>query len=228
MSVFKKALFGQFVQIAKAMSSSNRLEMLEFLAQCEYSVEDLATVMGLSVANTSHHLQRLRHAGLVTTRKESQRVFYRLDGDDVLELMESLRGVAKRHLVEVDQLIDTYLTSKDDMEPVSRDELMRRAKEGSVTVLDVRPQSEYAAGHLPGAVNISLAKLKKHLSEFNPEHEIIAYCRGPFCVLAFEAVKLLRGKGFQARRLQDGYPEWKRAGLPVETVKMMSIGGLYE
>ncbi len=217
MSRFKKKLFEQFAQIAKAMSSGNRLEMLEFLAQCEYSVEDLARAMGLSVANTSHHLQQLRHAGLVMTRKDGQRVFYRLNGEDVNELVGCLRTVAERHLSEVDQLVSTYLTSKDSMEPIPREELIQRAKEGSVTVLDVRPPVEYAAGHLPGAVNIPLTELKKHLGELNPEHEIVAYCRGPYCVLAFEAVKQLRAKGFHVRRLQDGYPEWKNAGLPVES-----------
>ena len=217
MSTFKKKLFEQFAQIAKAMSSGNRLEMLEFLAQCEYSVEDLARAMGLSVANTSHHLQQLRHAGLVMTRKDGQRVFYRLNGEDVNELVGCLRTVAERHLSEVDQLVSTYLTSKDSMEPIPREELIQRAKEGSVTVLDVRPQVEYAAGHLPGAVNIPLTELKKHLGELNPEYEIVAYCRGPYCVLAFEAVKQLRAKGFHVRRLQDGSPEWKNAGLPVES-----------
>tara|TARA_R110002167_G_scaffold51814_10_gene149969 strand:- start:2050 stop:2712 length:663 start_codon:yes stop_codon:yes gene_type:complete len=217
MSTFKKALFEQIAQIAKAMSSGNRLEMLEFLAQCEYSVEDLSKVVGLSVANTSHHLQQLRHAGLVTTRKEGQRVFYRLNGDDVIELVGSLRQVAERHSAEMQQLVNTYLTAKDDMEALPRDELMQRAKEGSATVLDVRPPGEYAAGHLPGAVNVPLAELEKHLAEFDPKQEIVAYCRGPYCVLAFEAVKLLRGKGFRVRRLQDGYPEWKSAGLPVES-----------
>jgi rhodanese-related sulfurtransferase/biotin operon repressor len=216
MSTFKKSLFEQFARIAKAMSSGHRLEMLEFLAQCEYSVEALADLMQLSVANTSHHLQQLRQAGLVTSRKEAQRVFYRLDGDDVVELLESLRCVAGRHREEVARLVHTYLDSRDAMEPVPREELLQRVKEGSVTVLDVRPAIEYAAGHLPGAVNIPLAKLKKHLAEFDPNQEIIAYCRSPYCVLAFEAVKLLRGKGFNVRRLQDGYPEWKLAGLPVE------------
>lgn len=216
MSTFKKALFEQFAQIAKAMSSGNRLEMLEFLAQCEYSVEDLSKVMSLSVANTSHHLQQLRHAGLVTTRKEGQRVFYRLNGEDVIELVGSLRHVAERHLAEMHQLVNTYLTTKDGMEPIPRDELMQRAKEGSATILDVRPPGEYAAGHLPGAVNVPLAELEQHLAEFDPNQEIVAYCRGPYCVLAFEAVKMLRGKGFSVRRLQDGYPEWKSAGLPVE------------
>lgn len=217
MSTFKKALFEQFALIAKAMSSGNRLEMLEFLAQCEYSVEDLSKVMDLSVANTSHHLQQLRHAGLVTTRKEGQRVFYRLNGEDVIELVGSLRHVAEGHLAEMHQLVNTYLTSRDDMEPLPREELMQRAREGSATVLDVRPPGEYAAGHLPGAVNIPLAELEQHLAEFDPQQEIVAYCRGPYCVLAFEAVKLLRGKGFRVRRLQDGYPEWKSAGLPVES-----------
>jgi len=217
MSSFKKSLFKQFAHIAKAMASGNRLEILEFLAQCEYSVEDLAKVMGLTVANTSHHLQQLRHAGLVSTRKEAQRVFYRLSGDDVTELVNSLRHVAERHLAEVNQLVDTYLVSKDSMEPIPRTELLERARQGLVTVLDVRPPAEYAAGHLPGAVNIPLAELEKHLLELDPGQEVVAYCRGPHCVLAFDAVARLREKGLKARRLQDGFPEWKQAGLPVES-----------
>ena len=216
MSTFKKNLFEHFAQIAKAMGNGNRLEMLEFLAQCEYSVEDLAKVTGLSVANTSHHLQQLRHAGLVTSRREGQRIFYGLNGEDVIELLVNLRNVAERHLLEVNQLVNTYLDSKDSMEPIPRDELMQRAKEGLVTVLDVRPPVEYAAGHLPGAVSVPVAELKKYLTQLDPEQESVAYCRGPYCVLAFDAVKLLRSKGFRIRRLQDGYPEWKSAGLPVE------------
>lgn len=219
MSNFKTALFTQFAQVSKAMSSFNRLIMIEYLAQCEHSVEELANVMELSVANTSHHLQQLRHAGLVASRKEGQRVYYRLSGEDVVELMASLRSVAGRHLAEVDHLINTYLTRKDNMEPISRDELMKRVKEGSVTVLDVRPPAEYAAGHLPGAINVPLAQLKKHLAAFAPTQEIVAYCRGPYCVLAFKAVHLLRRKGLKARRLQDGYPEWRQAGLSVEYSK---------
>jgi rhodanese-related sulfurtransferase/DNA-binding transcriptional ArsR family regulator len=218
MANFKKTLFDQFAHIAKAMASGNRLEILEFLAQCEYSVEDLAKVMGLTVANTSHHLQQLRHAGLVTTRKEAQRVFYRLSGDDVMDLVNSLRHVAERHLAEVNQLVDTYLVSKDSMEPIPRAELLSRVREGLVTVLDVRPPAEYAAGHLPGAVNIPLAELEKHLTELDTGQEVVAYCRGPHCVLAFDAVARLREKGLKARRLQDGFPEWKQAGLPVESV----------
>jgi rhodanese-related sulfurtransferase/DNA-binding transcriptional ArsR family regulator len=216
MSTFKKALFEQFATVAKALSSGNRLEMLEFLAQCDYSVEALAKVMGLSVANTSHHLRQLHHTGLVTTRKEGQHVFYCLKSEDVMELVGSLRTVAERHLDEVQHLVDSYLTKKDSLDPIPRVELMRRAKEGTVTVLDVRPPAEYAAGHLPGAVNIPLAELKKRLAEFDLDQEIVAYCRGPYCILAFEAVKRLREMGFRARRLQDGYPEWKASGLPVD------------
>lgn len=218
MANFKKTLFEQFAHIAKAMASGNRLEMLEFLAQCEHSVEDLAKVMGLTVANTSHHLQQLRHAGLVTTRKEAQRVFYKLSGGDVVDLLSSLRNVAERHLAEVNQLVDTYLVSKDSMEPIPRAELLERVRQGLVTVLDVRPPEEYAAGHVPGAVNIPLARLELHLSELDPDSEVVAYCRGPHCVLAFDAVARLRKKGLKARRLQDGFPEWKQAGLPVESV----------
>ena len=217
MAGFKKSLFDQFAHIAKAMASGNRLEILEFLAQCEYSVDDLAKVMGLTVANTSHHLQQLRHAGLVTTRKEAQRVFYRLSGDDVVDLLTSLRKVAERHSAEVNQLVNTYLVSKDSMEPIPREELLERARQGLVTVLDVRPPEEYAAGHVPGAVNIPLTQLEQHLSELDSDHEVVAYCRGPHCVLAFDAVARLRKKGIKARRLQDGFPEWKQAGLPVET-----------
>lgn len=216
MTTFKKSLFEKFAQVAKAMASANRLEMLEFLAQCDYSVEDLAGVMELSVANTSQHLQQLRHAGLVTSRKDGQRVYYRLNGEDVFGLVVNLRCVAEKHLAEVDLLANTYLTSKDSMEPIPRDELMLRAIEGSIIVLDVRPSEEYTAGHLPGAISVPLSELQKRMATFDPKQEIVAYCRGPYCILAFEAVKLLRSNGFQVRRLQDGYPEWKNAGLPVE------------
>jgi len=218
MAKFKKLIFEQFAHIAKAMGSGNRLEMLDFLAQCECSVEDLANLMGLSVANTSHHLQQLRHAGLVTTRKEAQRVFYGLSGDDIIDLVYCLRNVAERHLAEVNNLVDTFLISKDSLEPIPREELLQRARQGLVTVLDVRPPDEYAAGHVPGAVNIPLFELEQHLQELDPEREMVAYCRGPHCVLAFDAVAHLREKGLKARRLQDGFPEWKQVGLPVEFV----------
>lgn len=213
---FKQDLFTQFARVAKALSSPNRLELLEFLAQGERSVEALAKVAGLSVANTSQHLQQLRQAGLVTARKEGLHVHYRLSGDDVVGVLECLRRVAENHLADVSKLVDSYLTVKDSLEPLPAEELLSRARDGLVTVLDVRPPEEYAAGHLPGAINIPLAELEQHLAQLPRENEVVAYCRGPYCVLAFEAVRRLRAQGYQARRLENGYPEWKKAGLPVE------------
>lgn len=214
---FKHDLFSQFARVGKALSNANRLELLEFLAQGERSVEELAKVSGLTVANTSQHLQQLRQAGLVTTRKQGQHVYYRLTGDDVVQLLGCLRRVAEHHVAEVEKLVNTYLTVKDDLEPVPAKELLERARKGLVTVIDVRPPEEYAAGHLPGAVNIPLSELEAHLEELDPSQEVVAYCRGPHCVLAFDAVARLREKGLKARRLEDGYPEWKLKGLPVET-----------
>lgn len=216
---FKQQLFAQFARVGKALSHGNRLEVLEFLAQGERSVEDLAGVAGLTVANASQHLQQLRQAGLVTSRKEGLKVFYRLSGDDVLGLLEALRHVAGRHLAEVSHLVNTYLYIKDELEPVPREELINRVRDDLVTVIDVRPPLEYAAGHVPGAVNIPLDELESRLEELDPGQEIVAYCRGPHCVLAFDAVARLREKGIKARRLEDGYPEWRLAGLPVEESK---------
>ena len=213
---FKQHLFAQFARVGKALSNSNRLELLEFLAQGERSVEQLATVAGLTVANTSQHLQQLRQSGLVESRKKGLQVFYRISGDDVIDLLNALRGVAERHVAEVDRLVNSFLTVKDDLEPLPRQELLQRVRDGLVTVIDVRPVEEYAAGHVPGAVNIPLAELEKHLNDFDTSQEIVAYCRGPHCVLAFDAVAQLRKQGFRARRLEDGYPEWKLAGLPIE------------
>jgi len=217
-SGFKHDLFAQFARVGKALGNGNRLEILEFLAQGERSVEALAKVAGLSVANTSQHLRHLREAGLVSTRKEGLKVYYRLSSDEVVTLIDALRRVAEHHVAEVERLVNSYLTVKDDLEPILRDELLARARDGQVTVIDVRPPEEYAAGHLPGAVNIPLAELEQRLAELgkNKDQEIVAYCRGPHCVLAFDAVARLREKGLKARRLQDGYPEWKTAGLPVE------------
>jgi len=196
---FKRELFAQFARIAKAMSHGNRLELLEHLAQGERSVDALARASGLSIANTSQHLQQLRNAGLVTCRKVGLNVFYRLSGDDVQALIEDLRGVAQRRLADVDRLINGYLTVKDDLEPVPADELLERARKGDVTVLDVRPEEEYAVGHLPGAVNVPLSELEARLDTLDPDREVIAYCRGPHCVLAFDAVAHLRKKGRAAR-----------------------------
>lgn len=217
MGNFKHDLFAQFARVAKAMSNGYRLELLEFLAQGERSVDALAQVSGLSVANTSQHLQQLRQSGLVTNRKEGHKVFYRLSGMDVTALLNALRGVAERHLADVDRLVDDFLTVKDNLEPLPTQELLERAREGLVTVLDVRPEEEYASGHLPGAINIPLGDLEKHLDKLNHDQEIVAYCRGPHCVLAFDAVAKLRKKGMSARRLSGGLPEWKLEGLPVES-----------
>lgn len=213
---FKHELFGQFARMGKALGNGNRLELLEYLAQGERSVEELARVSGLTVANASQHLQQLRQAGLVKARKQGLKVFYSLSGSDVIDLLDALRTSAERHLAEVNQLVQTYLTVKDDLEPVPRRDLLERVRDGLVTVLDVRPPEEYAAGHLPGAINIPLKELEQRLDELDPSQEVVAYCRGPHCVLAFDAVAALRARGRAARRLQDGYPEWEREGLPVE------------
>lgn len=213
---FKHDLFSQFARVAKAMSNGYRLELLEFLAQGERSVEALAQVSGLTIANTSQHLQQLRQAGLVINRKEGHKVYYRLSGMDVSALLGSLREVAERHLADVGRLVDDYLKVKDSLEPVPAEELLQRVRSGLVTVLDVRPQVEYEAGHLPGAINIPLDELEKHLDELDREAEIVAYCRGPHCVLAFDAVSRLRDQGINARRLDGGLPEWQLEGFPVD------------
>lgn len=215
MASFKHDLFNQFARVGKALSNGNRLELLEFLAQGERSVDELSKISGLSVANTSQHLQQLRQAGLVVSRKQGLKVHYRLSGDDVLLLLNALREVAERHVSDVDRLVDSYLTMKDDLEPIPREELLQRAKDGLVTVLDVRPAEEFAAGHVPGAVNVPLETLEQFLDQLGSDQEIVAYCRGPHCVLAFDAVAKAREKGINARRLEDGFPEWRLAGLPV-------------
>ncbi|HKJ09109.1 MAG TPA: metalloregulator ArsR/SmtB family transcription factor [Gammaproteobacteria bacterium] len=212
----KHELFAQFARIGKAMSSPQRLEFIEYLAQGERSVEALAQVAGQSIANTSQHLQQLRQAGLVVARKEGQRVYYRVSGDDVVLLLDRLRAVAERHLADVSHLVRTYLDTKDELEPVQADDLLARVRGGEVTVLDVRPPEEFAAGHLPGAINIPLDELEARLREIDPAQEVVAYCRGPYCVLSYDAVARLRERGIRARRLKDGYPEWHIAGLPVE------------
>lgn len=214
-SGFKSLLFEQFARIGKALGSPHRLEMLELLAQRERTVEEMASLTTLSLANASQHLQQLRSAGLVTSRKEGLYVHYRLAGVDVLDLLITVQRIAEVHLSDIDRLIEKYLSSKDELEPVSREELLRRAREGGVTVLDVRPAEEYAAGHVAGAINIPLRDLEDHLHVFDHSHEIVAYCRGAYCVLAFEAVAKLRALGFTARRLEGGFPEWQRAALPV-------------
>lgn len=212
----KQALFAEFATVARALGHSHRLEILEHLAQGERGVEALSRRIGLSIANTSQHLQQLRRAGLVSPRRDGKFVLYSLADDTVLGLLSSLRQVAERNVAEVDRIVRGYFADRDNLEPVSREELLERSREGLVTVLDVRPRDEFALGHLPGAVNIPLDDLEARLADLDPGQEIVAYCRGTYCVLSFEAVAELRRRGFRVRRLEDGYPEWKAAGLPVE------------
>jgi rhodanese-related sulfurtransferase/DNA-binding transcriptional ArsR family regulator len=211
----KKALFAAFASVARALGSEHRLDLLEHLAQGERSVETLAERTGIPFASVSQHLQALRNAGLVAARRDGRRVLYGLADDGVIRLVDALREVAERRNGEAERVISGYFHDRDGLEPVSRKELLARIKAGVVTVLDVRPPDEFACGHLPGALNIPLSELRKRLAELPPKQEVVAYCRGPWCVLAFEAVALLRKHGHKARRLDGGLPEWKIAGLPV-------------
>jgi rhodanese-related sulfurtransferase/DNA-binding transcriptional ArsR family regulator len=211
----KQALFAQFAAVAKTLGHTHRLELLEQLAQGERSVEVLAQRTGLSIANASQHLQHLRRAGLVASRRDGKFVYYRLADDGVLDLLAALRRIAERNIAEVQQVIRSYFDKRDSLEAVSREELVERSRAGTVTILDVRPEDEFALGHLPGALNIPLRELEARLGEIDPKQEIVAYCRGPYCVLSYEAVAQLRPRGFKVRRLEDGLPEWRAAGLPV-------------
>jgi rhodanese-related sulfurtransferase len=212
----KTALFDGFAVVGKALASGRRIELLDVLANGERTVEGLARQSGLSVANTSQHLQILRQAGLVSRRREGTSVHYRLAAPEAFALLQALRGLAASRLADVERLATAYLGARDELEPVTRQELARRLEDGdSLVMLDVRPTEEHAAGHLPGAVSIPLAELRRRLRELPRDREIVAYCRGPFCAFAHEAVALLRREGFQARRLQDGLPEWQAAGLAV-------------
>lgn len=202
--------------MARALGHPHRLELIEHLAQGERGVEALSERVGLSIANGSQHLQQLRRAGLVASRRDGKFVLYRLADDTVLSLLSELRQVAERNVAEVDRIVRGYFADRDSMMPVSREELLERSRAGFVTVLDVRPEDEFAAGHLLGAVNIPLSELEARLAELDLDHEIVAYCRGAYCILSFEAVAELRRCGFRVRRLEDGYPEWRAAGLPVE------------
>lgn len=212
----KQALFEQLAVVSRALGSAARLELLDFLAQGERNVEELAGVAGLSVANTSKHLQQLKSAGLVEAHRDGKHVRYRLADDRVLDAIRDLRILAGAHLDQVNDLVASFLRSRDALEPVPASELMERAHDGVVTVIDVRPPEEYAQGHIPGALNIPLDKLKQRLKGLPRDREIVAYCRGAWCVLSYEAVARLRKAGLKARRLEDGLPEWRRAGLPVE------------
>ncbi len=211
----KQALFAQFAAVAKTLGHAHRLELLEQLAQGERSVEVLADRTGLSVANASQHLQLMKRAGLIVTRRAGKFIYYRLADDGILDALTALRRVAERNVAEVERIVRSYFDKRDEMDPVSRQQLLKLTGEGAVTVLDVRPADEFALGHVQGAINIPLRVLKRRLAELNPKQDIVAYCRGEYCVLAFEAVALLRAQGFKARRLEDGLPEWRASGFPV-------------
>lgn len=212
----KSALFDAFASVAQALGSGRRAEIVDVLAQGERSVEEIAGEISHSVANTSQHLQVLARAGLVRSRREGTRVFYRLASDRVAELWAAVRDVAVRHVAEVNVLADEYLGARDGVEQLSAKELAQRLARGDVVVLDVRPEPEFRAGHIAGARSVPLPELEALAATLAKRREVIAYCRGPYCVYADDAVRLLRERGLNARRLDIGYPEWQRAGLPVE------------
>jgi rhodanese-related sulfurtransferase/DNA-binding HxlR family transcriptional regulator len=211
----KDALFDGFAEIAKALGHGRRAEIVDVLAQGERHVEEIAAEIGQSIANTSFHLRALATAGLVATRRDGTRIYYRLSSDQVAQLWESLREVAVAHHATLDALAEAYLGNRDGLEQIDRDELARRLHDGDLIVIDVRPTAEYAAGHIAGAVSIPIDRLARQLRTLPPDVDVVAYCRGPFCVFADNAVRLLRRRGLRARRLEDGFPEWRRAGLPV-------------
>ncbi len=213
---FKSQVNDQFARIAKAIANTHRLEIVDVLAQGERSVEELANEADLSIANTSQHLQALREAHLVTSRRAGLRIYYRLADPVVFRLVQVVREVAQRQLVEVERIVDTFLTDRKSMEPMTLKELLTRLHEPELIILDVRPALEYAQGHIPGARSMPIDELKTRLNELSPEQEIVAYCRGPYCVFADEAVETLVALGYQARRMQEGYPDWKLANLPTE------------
>jgi rhodanese-related sulfurtransferase/predicted transcriptional regulator len=212
----KAALFDAFASVAQALGSGRRAEIVDVLAQGERSVEELASEIDQSVANTSHHLQLLARAGLVRSRRAGTRIYYRLASDRVAELWMAVREVAERHVAEVHVLAEEYLGERDGVEQVAADELEQRLKKGTVIVLDVRPEPEFRAGHIPGALSAPLDSLEQVAAKLPRRREIVAYCRGPYCVYADDAVRLLRERGLKARRLDVGFPEWRRAARPVE------------
>jgi len=214
-------LYTAWADIARALGSARRVELLDVLAQGERTVEALARETGLTVNNTSSHLKVLRTARLVETRKDAQFVFYRVADDTVLRVLREIQTLTRRRLHEVDQLARTYIDDRDSLEPVSAVELRRRLKAGDVTLIDVRPEAEFRAGHIAGAISIPLRALERRLARISGDRPVIAYCRGPYCVLAVEAVARLRKRGYHAQRLAGGFPDWKVEGFPIE----MGTGG---
>ncbi|WP_428088135.1 ArsR/SmtB family transcription factor [Candidatus Thioglobus sp.] len=216
MNPVKQLLNEQLSLIAHSLSSPQRLEILEYLSQTERSVDNLSQLVNLSVANTSRHLQVLKQASLVTVRREGKKRFYKLTGNDVTSLISSLRNTAEIHLAEVERLMQSYLNKEDGLEAISAQELLERSKNNEVTILDIRPEEEFNAGHLPNAINMPLWQIVQRAKSLDPNKEIVAYCRGPYCLFAYDAVNILRDNGFNARRLENGFPEWKAAGNPVQ------------
>jgi rhodanese-related sulfurtransferase/DNA-binding HxlR family transcriptional regulator len=211
----KDALFDGFAEVAKAVASGRRAEIVDVLAQGERSVDELADQIGQSVANTSHHLRAMARAGLLTTRRDGTRIFYALAGERVAGLWAALRDVAAEHVAGIERLTEAYLGDRDGLEAISRDELAARLRRGDLIVLDVRPEAEYRAGHIAGARSVPVSELRRNLRALPKDVEVVAYCRGPYCVYADEAVRELNRRGYRAQRLEDGFPEWKHAGLPI-------------
>jgi len=213
---FKDAVFEQFSRVAAAFASPKRIEIIDVLSQGERNVESLARETSLTVANTSRHLGILKTTGLVASRKAGLQVFYRVADAKVIEGYHALRSLAENRIAEIDRLVRDYFGDVTTLESIDKDRLIDRVRQGEVMVMDVRPREEYEAGHIAGALSVPLTLLEHYMSEVDPQKEIVAYCRGPYCVLAAEAVRKMRARGYKAVRLAEGYPEWQEQGLPVE------------
>jgi rhodanese-related sulfurtransferase len=214
---FKDELYQQMAIISQALASPRRLELVDLLAQAERSVEDLATLTGMSVANASQHLQQLRKGHIVLVRRQGLRAYYRLNGAGAFQIWQAIRNFGRAELAQVERLVQNFISDRKDLEPITAPELLKRIRSEEVTVLDVRPAEEYAAGHIRGARNVPVAELEKRLLALSKDREVVAYCRGPYCVYADEAVRILVRRGYTARRLEVGFPDWRAAGLPVSS-----------
>jgi rhodanese-related sulfurtransferase/DNA-binding transcriptional ArsR family regulator len=217
---FKDGLYAEFALLGKALANAHRLELLDLLAQGERSVEELAREAALSLANASAHLQVLRRARLVEAEKRGLHVVYRLAGPEIFRLWQTLRDVGSVRLAEIERLVESYLTDRDELEAVGKEELLHLMADEAVTIIDVRPEVEYAQGHIPTARSVPIERVESQLHELPRDVEIVAYCRGPYCVYSDEAVRLLHQSGFKARRLDEGFPEWRAAGYPVEVSRV--------
>jgi rhodanese-related sulfurtransferase len=213
---FKDRLFGQFARIGKALSSPRRLEIVDLLAQGERTVEEIARETSMSVASASQHLQALKAARMVEARREGLYIHYRLADEDVFRTWQAVRALGEARLSEVDGVVEAYLVDRDALEAVESEDLLERLRDGSVVILDVRPEEEYRAGHIPGALSVPVDALEAALKTLPRDREVVAYCRGPYCVFSDEAVAFLRARGYRARRLRQGLPDWRAAGMPVE------------